>query len=164
MIKYWLFCFGVIVCVFVTDVILYLLFRKMTERHFEKLTNLYGEKLFSLDFFPDFWLVGAVFEPLGEEIVFRGPIWILQKNNTPLIILIIACVLSAATFGLLHRRKKMIFERGTARLPWHIIFHMFLGGLLYGAALLVTRSFIVPLCCHIAWNSFGYWVQKAEKK
>lgn len=164
MIKHWLFCFGVIVCVFIAEVIIFLLFRKMTERHFEKLTNLYGERLSTPDFFPDFWFLDVVFNSIAEEVVFRGPIWILQKTNVPLIILIIACILSAAIFGLLHRRKKMIFERGTARLPWHIIFHMSLGGLLYGIALVLTRSFFVPLCCHIAWNSFGYWVQKAEEK
>ena len=83
--------------------------------------------------------------PVAEELIFRGIMFRrlerLKKFPQWLIIIILA-----AGWALLHYSYSP-----------EVIGIIFIDGILSGAALLHTRSLIVPIMMHISWNLYAIW-------
>jgi membrane protease YdiL (CAAX protease family) len=85
----------------------------------------------------------AVVTPVVEEIIFRGLIFSRLKKGMPALI---AALLSAALFGVLHGQ---IIWAG----------YGFVIGLLFIAAFLKYRSLIAPILLHISFNASSFLLQ-----
>lgn len=140
----WLFWFG--------------LLAKFFKRWSGKMSLQHGE-IFRGDPPPLSWSA-IIIEPLIEEHIFRGPIWLLQKLKLPMIVLIFACIIFGYLFGLIHRISKICFTYGALNLPWMIILHISIAGTVYGLMVLLTHSLWPAILAHVLWNVSVYLLAK----
>ena len=83
--------------------------------------------------------------PIAEELGFRGLLF-RRMTGTGKIHPWLALTILAAVWALAH------YTYTTA-----VIFIIFIEGIILGAALINTRSLIVPIVMHIAWNLYAIW-------
>jgi membrane protease YdiL (CAAX protease family) len=83
--------------------------------------------------------------PIAEEIIFRGLLFRRMmkwgKLNRWLVVTILAAV-----WALMHYSYTPV-----------VVVIIFIDGLLLGAALLTSRSLVVPIAMHISWNIYAIW-------
>jgi membrane protease YdiL (CAAX protease family) len=88
----------------------------------------------------EFFILAAILAPLGEELLFRG---VLQASLVPRAGLMLACLLQAALFGLMHLRG------------WAVMLAVFIGGLAYGALALWRGSLLPGIVTHASFNGLA---------
>lgn len=84
-----------------------------------------------------FLVLAVVLAPISEELLYRG---VLQSSLVPRIGLVMACLVQAALFGLMHQRG------------WVVILAVFGGGLAYGALVLWRGCLLPSIVVHASLN------------
>jgi membrane protease YdiL (CAAX protease family) len=85
----------------------------------------------------EFLVLAAVLAPISEELLYRG---VVQSSLAPRFGLVLACILQAALFGLMHPRG------------WVLMLAVFVGGLAYGALALWRGCLLPSIVAHAGAN------------
>jgi membrane protease YdiL (CAAX protease family) len=86
----------------------------------------------------------AVVNGVTEEIIYRGALLALLARSVGIPIAIVA---QAVVFGLVHGASTDYVSS-----PWPVVAMMIAGGLLAGVTVVRTRSLVLPIALHIAFD------------
>lgn len=161
MFESWLLAFRFVLIVFLIEWLSWILLSKFHKNWSKRMDSQYGKRLPKK--LPSMATV-IIIGPILEEYMFRGPIWLLQKLKLSTIVLMFACILFGCLFGLVHRLKKIEFERGVANLCWIVVLHVSINGILYGALVLLTHSLLPAIAAHALWNASICFLLKKGKR
>ncbi len=125
---------------------------------------LYGKPLVQPYARKNRWWYSIGWGPIKEELIFRGPIWIALKLGISAHILLPAVCVLGIYFGWQHRNNIVYFERGGVFVPKFALIAISISGIIYGLAVLLTGSILVPVLIHSFWNAYVIFSELKKHK
>lgn len=94
--------------------------------------------------------LGIVVSVALEEIIFRGPIWLMMRFGCSIWVLIVTGIILSSIWSILHRQNKATIYKS-----YLALLQIFLFGIIYLFLLILTKNLFYPLAVHLVYNGLG---------
>jgi len=97
-------------------------------------------------------LLGIILMPIIEELMARGPVYILVKGRAPILLTFLVVVFwSGAMWGSIHLTN---FDNGLPSFWPYYVLIFWIQGIIIGLLVFVTKSLWPSIVLHSAWNTY----------